>query len=348
MVRANIMGLLRRPLVVAPMAGGPSTVELVTAASAAGALGFLPAGYVSADTMAGNIAAVRAGTGEAFGVNVFVPGDPPAEPPGQAAAVARYLVSLRADADALGVTPGEPSWDDDGFEEKIAVLLTAAVPVVSFTFGCPSREVIAALQERGSTVVVTVTAAAEATLAAARGADGLCVQGAEAGAHQGGFTDDPSDSRERPLRELLEEVSQVSDLPLIAAGGIMSAEQVHEVMAAGAVAAQCGTALLRCAESGAHPAYKAALADPRFTATALTRAFSGRRARGLVNRFLLDHADAPAAYPEINNVTRPLRGAAAARGDTERMSLWAGTGWRSATDRPAGEVIEGLCSRAHR
>jgi nitronate monooxygenase len=117
---------------------------------------------------------------------------------------------------------------------------------------------------------------------------------------------------------------------------------VQAVIAAGAVAAQCGTAFLRCPESGAHPRYKAALADTRYAATALTRAFSGRPARGLVNQFIRDHQGAPAAYPEINNATRPLRAAAAAAGDPERMSLWAGQGYRSATEYPAGEIIERL------
>jgi len=98
----------------------------------------------------------------------------------------------------------------------------------------------------------------------------------------------------------------------------------------------------RCPQSGAHPRYKAALADPRYTATTLTRAFSGRPARGLVNQFIRDHQDAPAAYPEINNATRPLRAAAAADGDTERMSLWAGQGYRSAAEYPAAEIIERL------
>jgi nitronate monooxygenase len=137
-------------------------------------------------------------------------------------------------------------------------------------------------------------------------------------------------------------VARVTGLPQIAAGGIMGRPQLQAVIAAGAVAAQCGTAFLRCPESGAHPRYKAALADPRYTATTITRAFSGRPARGLVNQFIRDHPGAPAAYPEINNATRPLRAAAAARGDPEQMSLWAGQGWRSATEQPAGEIIDQL------
>ena len=108
------------------------------------------------------------------------------------------------------------------------------------------------------------------------------------------------------------------------------------------MAVQCGTAFLRCPESGAHPLYQAALADPTFTQTAVTRAFSGRPARGLVNRFMLDHPGAPSAYPEINNATRPLRAAAAAAGDTGRMSLYAGEGFRAAMARPAAEIVEHL------
>jgi nitronate monooxygenase len=141
----------------------------------------------------------------------------------------------------------------------------------------------------------------------------------------------------------LGEVADVTDLPQIAAGGIMGPGQVEVALGAGAVAVQCGTAFLRCRESGANPLYKDALVDPRYTATAMTRAFSGRWARGLVNRFMLENAHAPAGYPEINNATRALRAAAAGRGDTGRMSLWAGQGYRSALDRSAGEIIAWLC-----
>ena len=110
-------------------------------------------------------------------------------------------------------------------------------------------------------------------------------------------------------------------------------------LAAGAVAVQCGTAFLRCPESGAHPLHKAALADPQFHGSAVTWAFTGRPARGLVNRFMLDHPDAPPGYPELHFATRPLRAAAAAAGDTGRMNLWAGEGYRAATTRPAAEVV---------
>ena len=327
--------LTRCPVVVAPMAGGPSTAGLVLAASAAGALGFLAAGYKTAAAMLAEMDAVQAGPGAPFGVNVFVPG-PPTDP----AALEAYLAELRPDAAALGVAPGRPEWADDDWDAKLAALLARPPAVVSFTFGCPAPDVLSALRAAGSVVWVTVTTPGEATLAASRGADGLCVQGKEAGAHRGTFVNDVPRESDLGVLDLLREIPKVSPLPLVAAGGIMNPDDVRTVLAAGAVAAQCGTAFLRCPESGANPVHKAALADPQYTATAVTSAFSGRPARGLVNQFMRDHRDAPAAYPEINNATRPLRAAAARAGDSARMSLWAGTGFRAATTLPAADVVE--------
>ena len=328
--------LARCPVVVAPMAGGPSTAGLVLAASAAGALGFLAAGYKTATAMLAEMDAVQAGPGAApFGVNVFVPG-----PPTDCAALDGYLAELGPDADALGVAPGQPQWSDDDWDAKLAALLAHPPAVVSFTFGCPEPGVIAALRAAGSGVWVTVTTPDEARLAAARDADGLCVQGPEAGAHRGTFsTDRETGPPVVPLRRLLADVAAVTRLRLIAAGAIMSRQDVASALAAGAVAVQCGTAFLRCPESGAHPLHKAALADPQFPGTAVTWAFTGRPARGLVNRFMLDHPDAPPGYPELHFATRPLRAAAAAAGDTGRMNLWAGEGYRAATARPAAEVV---------
>ena len=330
-----LSGLARCPVVVAPMAGGPSTTGLVAAASAAGALAFLAAGYKTAAVMRSEMDAVRAATGAPFGVNVFVPGTPAAD----RAALTRYLAELEPEAAELGVPPGAPDWDDDDWDAKLAALFADPPAVASFTFGCPDEDVIAALRAAGSQVWVTVTAPGEAAAAAARGAGALCVQGPEAGAHRGTFSASARPPAV-PLHRLLRDVAAVTGLPLIAAGGIMSRQDVRDVLAAGAVAAQCGTAFLRCPESGAQPLHKAALADPAFTATAVTRAFTGRPARGLVNRFMLDHPDAPAAYPEVHFATRPLRAAAAAAGDTGRINLWAGEGYRAAAERPATEIVE--------
>lgn len=329
---------MRRPVIVAPMAGGPSTPELVIAAADAWAVGFLAAGYKTPAAMAAEIAAVRAVSSDRFGVNLFVPGLPSAD----VGSITGYVGSLAAHAEAVGASLGEPTWDDDLLEEKIAILLADPPALVSFTFGCPPAAVIAALSDAGCLVVVTVTDPAEASIADAAGADLICVQGAEAGGHRGTFANDSATGDGHRLIPLIGLVAAVTDLPLIAAGGIMAPDQVQAALAAGAVAVQCGTAFLRCRESGANPLYKDALVDPRYETTAMTRAFSGRWARGLVNGFMLENGHAPAGYPEINNATRALRAAAAGRGDTERMSLWAGQGYRSALDRPAGEIIAWL------
>jgi nitronate monooxygenase len=239
---------------------------------------------------------------------------------------------------------GPAVWDDDDYAAKLALLRDRPPALVTFTFGCPPPGDVQALQRAGALVGITVTTPEEATLAQRGGADCLCLQGAEAGAHRGHFTTRDAPDQDRPLRSLLAAVRRRTPMPLIAAGGLSGPEDVAAVLAAGATQAQLGTAFLRTGESGAHPAYHAALADPHFTRTAVTRAFSGRRARSLVNAMLRDHPGAPAAYPEINNATRALRAAAAAAGDPDHMSLYAGEGWRRAAPRPVAEVVAHLVS----
>ncbi len=333
----SVRELVRWPLIQAPMGGGPSRPELAAAVSNAGGLGFLAAGYKTADEMAAEIAVTKQLTGEAFGVNVFVPYAPPVD----RSAVERYLAQLEREASSVGVGLGPADWTDDDWEPKLARLLRDPVAVVSFAFGCPSRDQIAELQRVGSQVMVTITAPSEMELAAERGVDALCVQGIEAGAHRGGFTDE-EEFDGYGLLALLGLVRAATSLPLVAAGGIMDGRDIAAVFVAGAEAVQLGTAFLRSPESGAHATYKEALADPAFTTTAITRAFSGRRARGLVNRFMVDHPSAPSAYPQINAATRPLRAEAARRGDPHHMSLWAGQGFRRAEALPAAEIVDRL------
>jgi nitronate monooxygenase len=339
--------LSRLPIWVAPMAGGPSTPGLVAAAAHAGGLGFLAGGYKKAAAVADDMAAVRAAGAQAFGVNLFVPGVPAADP----AAVASYVGSLRADAEQTGADTGEPRWDDDDWEAKVSLLLGDPPPVVSFSFGCPPPALVADFRRAGTVVGITVTGPGEAAAAVAAGADALIVQGKEAGAHSGVFTNTVLPEDRPGLPGLLAEVAEVAaagDVALVATGGLADADAVAGALGAGAAAVALGTAFLRCPESGAHPLYKQALADPAYTETTITRAFSGRPARALVNRFVRDHPGAPAAYPEINNATRPIRAAAAAAGDPGGMSLYAGLGFRHAEDRPAGEIIEQMAAGAAR
>jgi nitronate monooxygenase len=327
------------PIVQAPLAGGPSTPALAVAVSGAGGLGFLASGYLSAARLAEGIAETRRLTGEPFGVNLFVP-DRPSDPD----VVARYAEALRADADAAGVDVGPPRYSDDEWPAKLDLLAGDPVPVVSFTFGCPPPDVFRRLHDAGSEVWVTVTTPAEANQAAAAGADALVVQGAEAGGHRGGFTDTDDAVALLPLLQL---VAAATDLPLVAAGGIATGAAVAAVLAAGARAAAVGSAFLRCPEASTSAVHREALGSGQ--PTALTRAFTGRAARGIRNRFLTEHAaDAPSAYPEVHYLTAPLRQAARAAGDPELVNLWAGQAYPLGQEIPAAELVRGLHEDARR
>ncbi|MGI8749093.1 MAG: nitronate monooxygenase [Thermoleophilaceae bacterium] len=318
----------------APLAGGASTVALAAAVCDAGGLGFLAAGMKTPDKLLQQVRDLRGATTASFGVNVFVPARAPGDP-GQ---VQRYVDQLRA----AGAEPGEPRFEDDGWEAKLALLEEQHPAVVSFTFGCPPAGVVTALQGAGSEVWVTVTSPAEACEAGATGADALIAQGVEAGGHRGGF-DDQSGGELGLLALLALLGGPESGLPLVASGGIATAPTVAAVLAAGARAAQVGTAFMRCPEAGTHPMHREALAKP--APTALTRAFTGRRARGIANRFMAEHEDAPAAYPELLHVMGPLRAAAARSGDREGLNLWAGQAHELARAAPAAEVVAMLAER---
>ncbi len=173
--------------------------------------------------------------------------------------------------------------------------------------------------------MVTVTSVSEARVAVARGAASLSVQGPNAGGHRGTWDlEAPPDKT--PLLDLVSAVLAVVDVPVVAGGGVHDAAGLQSLRDAGAAAAQVGTAYLLAEEAGTNPTHRAALEDPAFPETAVTRAYTGRWARGLANRFIAAHADAPAGYPHVHHLTSPLRRAAAAAGDTDVAHMWAGTG----------------------
>jgi len=327
----------RLPIVQAPMAGGPSTPELAAAVNAAGGFGFVAGAYLTAEALRGALERTRALTAEPIGVNLFVPGAPAPD----RAAIDAYAERLRPLADRFGTALGEPRWEDDDYPAKVAVLESAGVHTVSFTFGCPSAEDVRRMQRTGARVAVTVTGRAEAEQAAAAGADALVVQGTEGGGHQGTF--DAAVPNETPLLDALAEIRDVG-LPMIAAGGIMTAGDVQAALDADADAVQIGTALLCTPEAATSAPYRAGLLERRYPDTVITRAFSGRYARGLLNAFAREHADAPGGYPELHHLTRPLRAAATKAGDPDVPNLWAGTGWRAIVAEPAGEVIRRLAA----
>jgi nitronate monooxygenase len=328
------------PLIAAPMSGGPTTPAMVSAATQAGGLGLLAAGYKTVDAIEAEIKSVRS-EGIPFGVNVFTPNPLPVDPDSYRA----YAAIMQREADQFGLSlPREPIEDTDKFDEKIALLLDDPVPMVSFTFGIPPRDVIAALRQANSVVVQTVTTADEAAQARDAGVDMLAVQAAVAGGHSGTL------SPRRPLTpvplvDLVEQIVATVGLPVLAAGGLATPRAVADVIRAGAAAAVVGTALLRADESGASATHQAALTDPARTETVLTHAFTGRPARGLRNAFIDAHeAEAPLGYPALHYLTSPLRKAAAAAGKPDYVHLWAGTGYRNATAEPTSDILRRLAS----
>lgn len=347
-------GIFGTRIIAAPMAGGTSTPGFVTAVHSAGGLGFLAAGYKTVAAMQAEIAAVRS-TGARFGMNLFVP-DPAQLPPSPAvqSRLEDYRAQLEPDALRYGVdVPPLRLDDDDHWEAKVQALLDHPVEWVSFTFGLPGAGIVQALQRAGSTVLATITTVAEAVEAAGQGADALVVQHPCAGGHSAAFQPQPGAGDvgagnagdgmgPGTTAELVTRVRAAVGLPLVAAGGVMDRAGVDAVLAAGAEAAQLGTAFLRTGESGARQLHKDALASPHFTRTAMTRAFTGRPARSLVNEFVGDHPDAPESYPAVHHLTAPLRAAAAAAGDPERLNLWAGTGWQQAGTGSVAEVLAEL------
>jgi nitronate monooxygenase len=332
----TVLDGVRHPIVLAPLAGGPSTPELTAAVVDAGGFGFVAGGYLAADDLRDRLDRTRSLTARPLGVNLFVPGTP-----ADSEAVRAFADRLAPEAAALGVELGQPRFDDDDWDAKVDLLLADPPAAVSFTFGCPPVSVIDRFHAAGVEVWVTVTTPDEAVAAEAAGADVLWAQGAEAGGHRGTWRDDDPLIEGIGLLALLSLVRSRTSLPVVAAGGLATPQDVAAVLTAGARAAAFGTAFLRCPEAGTSEVHRAALAGT--APTVLTRAFTGRLARGIRNR-LLDElsAVAPSAYPEVHHLTAPLRQAGRQVGDADVVNLWAGQAYPLAEARPAAEVVARL------
>lgn len=329
------------PLLQAPMAGGPSTPELAAAVSGAGGLGALAGGYLAPEAVREAIRATRALTDRPFCVNLFAPEPSPTTP--SADDVARAQAPLAPFRAEVGLPEAAAPAAAHPFREQLRVVLEERVPVFSFTFGALAPEDVAALARAGAVVLGTATSAREARALEAAGVHGVVAQGAEAGGHRGTFLG----PAERALAGTLALVPQVVDavrVPVVAAGGMMDGRGIAAALALGASAVSLGTAFLACPESGASRPYKdAILARRDEDETTLTRAFSGRWARGLRNRFTEAMASAPVLpYPLQNSMTADLRREAAKAGKTDLLSLWAGQAVALARARPAAELVREL------
>lgn len=339
--RAQALLGIAHPIVQAPMAGGPTTPELVAAVSNAGGLGCFGSAYRTPEQIRDEIRAVRRLTDRPFAVNLFVEGEVRRDD----ALIAAMIDRLRPWHEELGLQAPQPPADPQPvFRRQVEVVLEERVPVFSWTFGIPPADIMAACRERGIVTIGTATCVREAVALADAGVDAIVAQGAEAGGHQGSFLKE-GDAAPVGTLALVPQVADAVDLPVLAAGGIADARGIAAALCLGAAGAQIGTAYLPCPEAGTSAAHREALLTADDEATELTRAFSGRAARGIRNRMLeaLRGVETP-AFPLQNSLTQPLRKAAAATGRAEFLSLWAGQAAALVQAEPAGELTRRLAA----
>ncbi|PIW28846.1 MAG: nitronate monooxygenase [Rhodospirillales bacterium CG15_BIG_FIL_POST_REV_8_21_14_020_66_15] len=334
---------LTSPVIQAPMAGGGDTPQLAGAVSEAGGLGCMGATYLTPEAFRDAAATVRGRTNRAFGVNLFAPQEVPPRPDDAGVALATVTEAGSAvDAPA----PELPETMADPFARNFPVALDSGAKVFSFTFGLLPEDAVAALKARGMIVMGTATTPTEAIALERSGVDAVVAQGAEAGGHRGTFVGS-FEAAMIGTMSLVPQVVNAVSVPVVASGGIMDGRGIAAALALGAQAVQMGTAFLTCDEAGVPACYKEALLSAAPDQTRVTRAFSGRPARGVQNRFMEamepggDASDV-LPFPWQNALTRPMRTAAARAGDAGLLSLWAGQGVGLARRRTAAELMARL------
>ncbi|MGB0575832.1 MAG: NAD(P)H-dependent flavin oxidoreductase [Alphaproteobacteria bacterium] len=327
------------PILLAPMAGGPTTPALVSAVSDAGAFGQFGAAYLDGKAIRDMAAELQGRTNKGFGINLFVPEDPPvteAEIAAATSAIADYFAQFGV------VPPDSVSNVMPDIDDQIAAVIESGIKLCSFHLGHGSQPVIAAIKNAGIITAASATSVAEALEAEAAGIDFIIAQGSEAGGHRTTWIGDWQDSMTGTM-SLVSQLTNAVSTPIIAAGGIMDGRGLAAALALGACGVQMGTAFLTCPEAGVHPAFQQALLDVEDDGTVMTRTFSGRPARGLRNRYIneMEASGAPVLpFPLQNTLTGSLRAAAAKANDTDFMSMWCGQAAALSRGLPAAELIE--------
>lgn len=313
------------PIILAPMAGAASTPELVAAVSNAGGLGSFGAGYMSAEKIRDTIKQIRTLTSKPFAINLFIPEQHHATT--EAIQQACALIRKCSPELALELNPLSPPFAPS-FTDQMQVVYEEQVPVLSFAFGTLDSDWITKLKNNGTKTIGTATWIKEAIALEKTGVDFVVAQGKEAGGHRGTFIGREEDAL-IPRAALLHELVNALNIPVIAAGGIMEAKGIIDSFKNGAAAVQMGTAFLSCDESGIHPNYKDKVLQSDVEDITLTKAFSGKLAQGINNRFIerMDkHKEAILTYPIQNALTQIMRVRAAQHNNPEFMSMWAGQG----------------------
>lgn len=330
-----------RPLVLAPMAGGPSTPRLAAAVASAGGLPFLAAGYLSPDKLREDIAEFEAYSAEPFGVNLFAP-----DARGKDCDVEAYRRYREQVVEVSGANPElmpvEPVWSDDAFEEKLEIACASSASFVSFTFAHPAPAVVQQVHTAGKFVVFYATSQPGIDAIAASEADIIGIQGPQAGGHRATVFGVDNNSNESAVA-LVKYARGISAKPIFAGGGVSGAADVRDLLHAGASAVQVGTLFLNAQEAGTKDTHRRALVEFSDRDTVITRAFTGRPARAIENRFSAALSDlAPSFYPQLHFLTAALRKDANERGDAESLNLWAGIGFAHAKAEPAGDIVRRL------
>ena len=338
---------IAHPVIQAPMGGGATTTALTAAVCDAGGLGFIAAAYLSAEQIARESEALRSQTSKPYGINLFAP----VLPSESAADPARALDRIAPFFAELGLpAPAMPAAPADDFDARMSAVLDSGAVMLSFTFGLLPSEAVRSAKQRGMMVVGTATTVEEAVALERGGCDAIVAQGSEAGAHRGTFLG-PFEAAMVGTIALVPQIVDAVRVPVIASGGIMDGRGLAAALALGASAVQSGTAFLTCDEAGIPESYKRAVLDARDDQTRITRAFSGRPARGIVNRFMEaiepeGRSDAILPYPLQNALTRAMRNEATRRDQPDYLSLWAGQGARMTRRQPAAELVARFVSEA--
>jgi nitronate monooxygenase len=334
------------PVIQAPMAGAQGSA-LAIAVSNAGGLGSLPCAMLAPDALRKELAAIKAGTDKPFNVNFFAHTQPQPDAAGEARwrqALSPYYQEFGIDPATIPAGPGRLPFGTEAAD----ILDEFRPPVVSFHFGLPSEDLLARVRATGAKVISSATTVEEALWLQERGVDAIIAQGLEAGGHRGIFLSDDLTTQVGTFA-LLRQVAREVKVPVIAAGGIADAEGVAAALALGASAVQVGTAYLLCPESTIGPAYRAALASPAARHTAVTNIFTGRPARGIVNRAIRElgpiNEQVP-AFPLATSAIAPLRAKAESQGSGEFTSLWCGQNPTGCKAVPAADITKTLAGSA--
>jgi nitronate monooxygenase len=335
---------LKYPLILSPMAG-PSSVELVSTASQSGALGSVGAAYMGAPEIENFVAKVRGQTFGPIAINLFIP---QLEPRISELQILKAIESTQQYRKELGLSPPVllPPYEED-FDKQFETVLKLRPQVFSFVFGLLKKEYVQAAKKEKIYLIGTATTIDEALALQESGVNAVTLQGIEAGGHRGIFNSASTDS-ETSLLDLIDQCKLKIEVPMVAAGGIMTSKDVKSVLLRGVQAVQMGTAFLTCKEAGTSEPYRRALLSSLVRKTKTTRAFSGRLARGLENRFMSEMDNSPEAllpFPAQNKFTRDIRNASTKAGSSDFLSLWSGTGQGELWTGSASELISLLFSK---